>query len=53
MPGGAEEVGQQRVAVLGGDAFGVELNAEDGPFTVRHAHDDALVGIGVYSKGFR
>ena len=39
----AQEILQQRVAVLRGDAFGMELHAVHGMGFVHHAHDDAVV----------
>ena len=40
--GQLEEVGEQRVAVLGGDALGMELHAVHGMRLVLQAHDEAV-----------
>src|SRR5436190_6548400 len=44
--GHLQEVGEQRVAVLGGDALGMELHAVHGMRRVLHAHDHAALGRG-------
>jgi hypothetical protein len=44
--GDVEEVGEERVAVLGGDAFGMKLHAVHGMRLVLQAHDDGLAGLG-------
>src|SRR5258708_10395044 len=45
LAGDLEEVLQDLVAVLGGDALGVELHAMDGQRLVAQAHDD-VAGLG-------
>src|SRR6185503_13575990 len=45
-PGDLQEVGEQRVAVLGGDALGVELHAVHGMRLVLQAHDQASLRRG-------
>ena len=44
--GELEEIGEQRVAVLGGDALGMELHAVHGMRLVLQAHDQAVAGLG-------
>ena len=44
--GELEEVGEQRVALLGGDALGMELHAVDGMRLVLEPHDEAVRGLG-------
>src|SRR3990172_3814380 len=44
--GKLEEVGEQRVALLGGDALGVELHAVHGVRLVHEPHDQAVRGLG-------
>src|SRR5688572_14768043 len=41
-----EEIAQQRVAVLGEDGFGVELDALHRQGAMAHAHDFAVLGPG-------
>ena len=41
-----EEVGEQRMAVLGGDALGMELHAVHRMRLVLQAHDDAVGRLG-------
>src|SRR5262245_2298902 len=40
--GESEEVGEQRVSVLGGDALGVKLHAPDGMHLVLEPHDEPV-----------
>ena len=47
MPASVEEIGEQRMAMLGGDAFRVELDAVEGQFLVPHAHDQPFGAGGV------
>src|SRR5579859_1618669 len=44
--GEAEEIAQQSMAVLGGDAFRMELNANDRQFLMRQPHDQPVLGPG-------
>src|SRR3546814_15914591 len=51
--GDREEVRQQRVAVLGGDAFGMELDAVDRQRGVAQAHHRCVGGGGVGGQRVR
>src|SRR4029079_6936255 len=44
--GQIEEILQQQMAVLGGDALGMKLHAVHGPRLVRKPHDQAVIGFG-------
>ena len=48
--GGLKEVGKQCMAVLGGDAFGMELHAMHGMLPVLQAHDQAVGSAGGHCK---
>ena len=43
--GEVEEILQQQVAMLGGDAFGMELHAVHRQALMHQAHDQAVVGL--------
>src|SRR5580658_7008887 len=51
--GNGEEVGQDPMAVLAGDAFGMELDAVDRIVTVMHGHDQPVVCPGGGDQTFR
>ena len=53
MDGCLEKIPQQCVAVLGGDALGVELHAEDRQLAVLQALHDAVLALGGRKKPLR
>src|SRR5690348_7710041 len=48
--GELDEIREQRVAAFGGDALGMKLHAVHRPLAMHHAHDDAILGLGVDAK---
>src|SRR3546814_4016025 len=51
-PGIFQEIGEQNMAVFGGDAFRMELHAVDRQVAVAHAHDQAVMAGCVNDQRF-